>query len=588
MRRSLIGRLSLLTLVVVVVSVAATAWLATLIVNQGIHQADRRSRTEVANVYRALLRYGAAHRSWTGVSPLVHALGASAGLQIELDALSDRRIAVARVGSRRLSVGSPVAVVDPLHVDAALYPHAPASRIDPAAVGPFRLTTNDRATLDQIAEQMLQCVRAKAGGGRVRVAASGRPVIVSADPVGSSACGAQKLAAYVLPSQRSAFAELTGLTDVCLKTAHLPEIYLTADFRWGAAARESGPQRSLTQRCLDAARREQLSGWVAPPAVLYITVAPRQSSAIVLSTGNELRIGEAAAIVILLATGATLLAGWRLVRPLRELTAAARGVEAHGFTEVVEVSGDDEIAHLMRAFNQMVRTQAQMQEQRKAAISDIAHELRTPLANIRAWLEAARDGIADRDEAFVSSLLEEAMLLQRTVDDLQLLSLGDSGQFGLDRREVRLLALLQQACGALASTADSAAVRIELTCPDVTVVVDPDRLRQVVQNLLSNAVRHSHSGSSVEVRVATPDSQLRIDVVDHGAGIAAEDLPHVFDRFWRAEKSRSRAAGGSGLGLAIVRQLVEAHQGTVSVRSVPDRRTVFSVSLPTPVKSAGA
>ncbi len=588
MRRSLIVRLSLLTLVVVVLSVAATAWLATLIVNQGIHQADHRSRGEVGTVYRALLRYGATHRSWAGVTPLVHALGVSTGLQIELDAFSDRRLAVSRVGARRLPVGSPVAVVDPLHVDPALYPHAPASRIDPAAVGPYRLSAGDRGLLDQIAEPILRCVRQKGGGGSVRVGASGRPVIVSREPAIGIACGTQKLDSFVLPSQRPAFGELTALTEVCMKAALVPagSVQISANFAVSLPVRQTAGQRLTVQRCLDSARREQLGSWVAAPAVLYITVPPRQSSAIVLSAGNELRIGEVAALVILLAMGATLAAGWRLVRPLRALTAAARGVEEHGFTEVVEVSGDDEIAHLTRAFNQMVRVQAQMQEQRKAAISDIAHELRTPLASIRAWLEAARDGIADPDEAFVSSLLEEAVLLQRTVDDLQLLSLGDAGQLGLDRRQVPLLPLLRQACAALSSAAEAAAVAIDLSCPDVGVLVDPDRLRQVVQNLLSNAVRHSDRGGTVAVRAVAADDLLQIEVSDHGGGIAADDLPHVFDRFWRAEKSRSRAAGGSGLGLAIVRQLVEAHGGTVSARSVPHELTVFSVRLPTTVTAA--
>jgi two-component system sensor histidine kinase BaeS len=228
-----------------------------------------------------------------------------------------------------------------------------------------------------------------------------------------------------------------------------------------------------------------------------------------------------------------------------------------------------------------------MEEQRKIAISDIAHELRTPLANMRAWLEAARDGLADNDTALARSLLEEAMLLQRTVDDLQLLALADAGKLKLHLQDVPLAPLLQQARAALSGPAEAAGVTLNLACPDIVVVVDPDRLRQIVQNLVSNAIRHSHPAGSVDIRAAAEGEFFRVDVIDQGTGIAATDLPWIFDRFWRAEKSRSRAAGGSGLGLAIVRQLAEAHGGTVDARSVPDKETVFSVLLPTPAHPDG-
>ncbi|MGH2862951.1 MAG: ATP-binding protein [Solirubrobacteraceae bacterium] len=578
MRRSLLVRLSLLTLVVIVLSVAATAWLATLILNQGINRANRSTRAEVATVYRALLHYGATHRGWAGVTPLVQDLASRAALQIELAGLSDRTLAVARTGARRLPAGSPVAVIDPLHVDPTLYPRAPASRIDPAAVGPLRLTTADRAKLDNLTEEVLSCVRAKAGGGRVSVTASGRPVVSSRERAAGVQCGTAKVATAFMPDQEPAADALIELTDVCLKTDRLPDVTVLANFTWMPPSHRVAARRA-TQRCLDAARREQLSAWVAPAAVLYITVPSRQRTALVFSAQNERRIAETAMLVIALAMGATLLAGGRLVRPLRALTAAARGVEANDVTEVVEVSGDDEIAHLTRAFNRMVRTQAQMQQQRQAAIGDIAHELRTPLANIRAWLEAARDGLAAKDETLIGSLLEEAMLLQRTVDDLQVLSLGDSGRFELQREDVSLLPLLRQAGSALAAPAEAAQVSINLDGPDVRVWADPDRLRQVLRNLVSNAIRHSRSGGSIDIHARVDGWDLVIDVLDRGAGIAAADLPHVFDRFWRAEKSRSRAAGGSGLGLAIVRQLVEAHGGTVSARSIPEQETVFSVRL---------
>ena len=580
MRRSLLVRLSALTLTVIGVSVAATAWLAWLVLDQGIHQANNQSRAEVSTVYQALLRYGATHKSWVGIGAVAASLGRSTHQQIELVSSSGRRLALAKIaGAALLPVGSPVAVVDPLHVDPGLFGSAPAGGIDPAAIGPMALTPNDRATLDTVAEKILECVASRGGTAQVRVQPSGRPLIVSSDSTLAAKCGAMLLQSTVLPDQEPVLEQLGVATDACLKAQGVKGADLQASMAWIPSV-EPPTEPAAVETCIDNAWRGQLQGWVAPPAALYVTTSIRQQRALVLSAQNEQRIAEVAGAVLVVAIGATLLVGSRLVQPLRALTAAAHGVETHGFSEVPEVAGGDEIAHLTRAFNHMARTQARMEDQRKMAVSDIAHELRSPLANIRAWLEAARDGLADNDQTLVASLLEETMLLQRIVDDLQLLSLADAGHLRLACREVPLSPLLQQARSALSGSAAVVGVTLRLACPDVAVTVDPDRFRQVVQNLMSNAIRHSHPSGEVEVRAAVTDGMLRVDVVDHGSGIAPADLPRVFDRFWRAERSRTRTAGGSGLGLAIVKQLVEAHQGTVTVRSLPDVETVFSVLVP--------
>ena len=582
MRRSLLVRLSALTLAVTVVSVTATAWLSTLILNRGVEQAYGQSQSEIATIYETLLQYGATHRNWAGAGPVVDALSRRTRQHIELTGVSDQRLAFAESAPETLPLGSPAAVVDPLHVDPSLDPGAPASGIDPAAVGPLALSANDQAELDYLTGRVLDCLAGRVSGTRVTVDAFGRPEVVNSSPAVDGPCGADKLATYVLPDQRQAINELAQATGSCLKTHGLNPVRIEGNLSWEPSAPDTNAQRTATQNCLDSARREQLKSWVTSPAVLYLPTSSGQQRSLVFSPQNALRIVEVAAAVIALAIGATLLAGFRLVRPLRALTAAAHGVEANGFTEVAEVSGNDEIAHLTRAFNHMARTQTQMEEQRKIAISDIAHELRTPLANIRAWLEAARDGLADNDSLLARSLLEEAMLLQRTVDDLQLLALADAGQLKLQLQDVALAPLLQQARAALSGPAEAAGVTLNLTCPAIVVVADPDRLRQIVQNLVSNAIRHSHPGGSVDVRATADNERFRLDVIDHGTGIAAADLPRIYDRFWRAEKSRSRAAGGSGLGLAIVRQLVEAHGGTVTAQSTPDQETAFSVLLPAP------
>lgn len=261
----------------------------------------------------------------------------------------------------------------------------------------------------------------------------------------------------------------------------------------------------------------------------------------------------------------------------------------------VPVTADNEIGRLAAAFNDMSEHRARLEEQRKAMVSDVAHELRTPLSNIRGWLEAAQDGLADPDPAFVSSLLEEAVQLQHIIDDLQDLAAADAGALRLHPERVRIEDLLNQVAGAHQARAEAAGVGLTVHTDGVRGPVlraDPVRLRQAVGNLVSNAVRHTPAGGSVTLRAygsgggsgagsdAGSPTHVVVEVADTGSGIPAADLPHVFDRFWRAEKSRSRRTGGSGLGLAIVRKLVEAHGGTVGATSTEGEGSAFVLRLP--------
>jgi two-component system, OmpR family, sensor histidine kinase BaeS len=222
-----------------------------------------------------------------------------------------------------------------------------------------------------------------------------------------------------------------------------------------------------------------------------------------------------------------------------------------------------------------------MEALRKTMVSDIAHELRTPLSNVRGWLEAVEDGLSRADETLVSSLLEEALLLQHIIDDLQDLAMADAGQLRLHPEDVRLQELLAQVAAAYGARAEEAGVTLTVRVEgDVELHADPVRLRQAVGNLVGNAVRHTPRGGTVAVHGRRDGEQVSIDVTDTGVGIDPPDLPHVFDRFWRAEKSRTREAGGSGLGLAIVRKLAETHGGTVTVASEPGRGATFTLGLP--------
>jgi two-component system sensor histidine kinase BaeS len=195
-------------------------------------------------------------------------------------------------------------------------------------------------------------------------------------------------------------------------------------------------------------------------------------------------------------------------------------------------------------------------------------------------LEATQDGVSEPDEALIASLLEEAMLLHHIIDDLQDLAQADAGTLRLHREPVSLAELTTQVCAAHRARADAAGVELVGEADDGDISADPVRLRQIVDNLVTNAIRHTGPNGVVRVVSRLATNSTVIAVSDTGSGIAAEDLPHVFDRFWRAEKSRSRQTGGSGLGLAIVRKLVEAHGGTVTAESVLGEGSRFTVRLP--------
>jgi two-component system sensor histidine kinase BaeS len=214
-------------------------------------------------------------------------------------------------------------------------------------------------------------------------------------------------------------------------------------------------------------------------------------------------------------------------------------------------------------------------------VSDIAHELRTPLTNIRGWLEVTRDGLIDPDRELMASLHEEALLLQHIIDDLQDLAAADAGTLALHREPVRAEDLFAQTVSAHRTRAASSDIRLcTHTDPGLSLDADPVRMRQILGNLTSNALRHTPAGGTITLTARQAGDLAVLTVEDTGSGIAADDLPHVFERFWRAEKSRSRHTGGSGLGLSIVRQFVEAHEGTVAVASEPGKGCVFTIRLP--------
>jgi len=271
----------------------------------------------------------------------------------------------------------------------------------------------------------------------------------------------------------------------------------------------------------------------------------------------------------------------RITAPVRALTTAARRMARGDLTQRVKVTSSDEIAELGNAFNTMASSLARTDQLRRNLVADVAHELRTPLTSVLGSLEAMRDGVAEPTPEFLASAYEEGLLLKRLVNDLQELSLAEAGQFHLDRQPVALLGVVEGAAHALANQAQAKEIAIPITVPsDLIADVDSERIGQVLRNLLTNAIAFTPVYGRVEISAHPSDDWVQVSVKDTGVGIAAEDLPFVFERFYRADKSRTRATGGAGLGLAIAKQWVEAHGGKIQVESELGRGTTFTFTLP--------
>jgi signal transduction histidine kinase len=277
-----------------------------------------------------------------------------------------------------------------------------------------------------------------------------------------------------------------------------------------------------------------------------------------------------------------LLLAYRLLRPVRELTGAAERLAEGDLSQRVAVQGGDELATLAETFNRMAASLQKAGQSRRAMTADIAHELRNPLAVQRANLEALQDGIYPPTPENLEPILAQNRLLTRLVEDLQTLALADAGELALERTPADFLALVKRVVDRFQTQARANGIDLEVSlpqnCPDIDL--DPGRVEQILGNLLSNAMRYTPSGGSIEVRAHCSPEQVRLTVRDSGPGIPEEAFPHIFERFYRADKGRSRTEGGSGLGLAIARQLARAHGGEITGENHPQGGAVFTLALP--------
>ncbi len=267
-----------------------------------------------------------------------------------------------------------------------------------------------------------------------------------------------------------------------------------------------------------------------------------------------------------------------LSRPLRRIRAAAQRLERGDLETRVEPVGDPEVRSVGRALNRLAETLEHEEEIRHANVADLAHELRTPVNGLLTRLEAAQDGVLSGPEN-LEAMHAEALRLTRLLDDLARLADAERPGLLLDKRRVDLAAVATRVAQSFAPRFAESGVALVVEAAPVEVLGDEDRLEQIVTNLVSNAWRYTESGE-VRLRVAQESDNVVLEVADTGIGIAADDLRHVFTRFWRGDRSRSRTTGGSGIGLAIVRELVRAHDGRVDVDSTPGNGSTFRVVLP--------
>jgi signal transduction histidine kinase len=296
---------------------------------------------------------------------------------------------------------------------------------------------------------------------------------------------------------------------------------------------------------------------------------------------QSLLVGTAAAAVT--AIGASVFVTGRIVGPLRRMATASRRIADGHYAERVPVSSRDELGELAQTFNTMAGALEDTERRRRELIGDVAHELRTPIATLEGYLEGLLDGIVEPVPSTWARLHDEAGRLRRLVDDLQELSRAEARQIPLAIRPTDPTQIAATAIERFSGSFEEKGLEFR---PDVRsglprINADPDRAVQVLSNLLTNALRHTPAPGCVELTVQPSDGMVEFSVHDSGVGISAEDLSHVFERFYRVDRSRSRALGGSGIGLTIAKALVDGMGGHIRAESPgPGQGSTFAFSLP--------
>nr|WP_181035672.1 HAMP domain-containing sensor histidine kinase [Clavibacter michiganensis] len=572
-------------LLLVLASVGGTIWLAQTSEYRFDQQASDADFARDEQVVEALRNWGGSHTDWRDVGPTLLQLSQETGRRIALidgtgAVIADTAPELPRPADSTQLLDPLAPLADPVTLELNLHD---------GISGPFLL---DEAQLEQLTRQasaVVECLGDAVVG--TAVWATGRPVVNGYEDAPD--CGRGALNTPLL-SERTALDQLRDRTNACLLAADAPlvsdvELDLSLSSTPAHFALRTVPTGDdIVANCLLQARIEQSKATTAPAVNVVLTDQRGDARGpLDASPGSIARIAVFIVVLLALLSAAAALIIVPTLRSARRIETAVDRFSAGDRAARTGMNTRDDLADVGAAFDRMSSEIAGHEASRRRLLGDIAHELRSPLTNIRGWVEAADDGLGLDDPALRRLILEEAGRMERITGDLQLLALAESGDLVLESRASDAAVVVRELAEAYRARATTSGVELNVKAPEsLPLETDPARLRQILDNLLSNALRHTPPGGRVDLEATMDDGSVRIAVVDTGEGIAAADLPRVFDRLWRGEPSRVRAGQSTGLGLSIARGLAEALGGTLRARSALGEGSRFELSLPARVTRA--
>lgn len=555
-------RIFVLVMVVAVTAIGATAWLTLSLTSREYERAQRDAVRHEQEFAEEVQGFGLVRGGWPGVDVLVADLSGRYRLHVQLRTedgvvLADSDTIAGRTAAPVQAAGigiDPRPQLDPAIAAAAEgggpdVPAAPAALFTGAQTG-----SPATRMIRQAAEYRAALLAARC--------------IADAEDELTEPLGLTR-APYLSPEQ------LREHPD-CARDAETRVLHDLAWIRQLTTQWRDCSAGTPATTCLYLTFTRGVTSLSAVPLQLYLGVQADTSTD---ALGRPALFG-AAGLILLAALGTALIAR-QISLPVRRLTDASRRLADGRLDTRVPADGGSELARLSASFNAMAEAVQRSEERQRRLVADVAHELRTPLSNLRGYLEGLSDGVIEPSQELFASLHEETLLQRRILDDLQVLALAEAGDLQYHRVPVDLAELVTTAATAHRAVAAEAGIELTVDAPHpVDAVADPDRLRQVLGNLLSNAVRYTDSGGTVSVHVFAAGADAVLTVRDTGVGMSADDVRRVFDRFWRADPARQRATGGTGLGLTIAHQIVTDHGGRIEVASRPHLGTTFTVRIP--------
>ncbi|GAB2587742.1 two-component sensor histidine kinase [Paractinoplanes abujensis] len=589
-------RIFALVMLVAVTAIGATAFLTLQLTQRQVSRAVESQNRYRAEIVEEIQRYGLAHGRWPGLDRLVTDLSDRTGLHIRVQTadegivLVDSDIQAKRASGPVQAIAYHIDALPPITVPLLLTEAEARRQISPATYrkmslvpsNVFGATPTDPLFGTTAALVLRQAAQFRTGLVLVRCLN---------ETLGDEPALGLPTAPYVTPEQLKRSPECTrrALTKVLSDEAWF---YSYWDYYLQCAGVQKGDPEFLPERvrpgaetrpgakqiatCVSQAYADTVVTSAAVPLELYLG----GRDGVDLAEFGRPGIAGAAGLIVVALIGTFLIAR-QVSSPVRRLTGASQMLAAGQLDARVRIKGRGELARLGTSFNTMAQAVQQSEEQQRRLIADVAHEMRTPLSNLRGYLEGLSDGVIEPSRELFVSLHEETMLQGRILDDLQVLALAEAGDLGYTRQPIDLADLASGSVTAHRAVAAEAqvALTVDASAP-VWVSADQDRIRQVLGNLLTNAIRYTDRTGQVLVRVRAEHGEGVLTVQDTGVGIAAGDLPHVFDRFWRADPARQRATGGTGLGLTIAHRIVTDHGGRIQVESRQHVGTTFTVRLP--------